>query len=110
MKAYRHGDLALVIVEEIPEGLKPSESKILMTGSGGNDHRFDNGTFYPATNGDRSTLGYLKVSGNTKLYHPDHGEGIPGKPLLRECVLPEGLYKALKQQEYTHEGMRPVID
>lgn len=107
-KAYRHGDLALVAVDSIPKGLKASESKVLMTGSGGNDHVFGEGMFYPAPSGD-FILGYLDAPKGTTLSHPDHGAIVKSKT-LREANLPAGCYELHRQQEYTHQGMRPVID
>jgi len=61
MNAYRHGDLALVKIDKLPDGLKKSKSKIIMTGSGGNYHRFDEGEFYPVNRG-QFTIGYLVVA------------------------------------------------
>jgi len=65
-KAYRHGEIALVKVSEMPKNLKASESKIFMTGSHGNNHSFDNGKFYPVQDG--TTFGYLKAK-DTSLLH-----------------------------------------
>ncbi len=109
ISASRHGDLCLVRVDKRPEDLVASESKILMTGSGGNDHVFDHGTFYPLEGQDRFIIGYLEAIENTKLFHPDHGRIVEGSQ-LRVADLPPGIYELRRQQEYTHEGMRPVID
>ncbi len=107
--AYRHGDLCLVKIDGLPLGLTVSDSKVLMTGSGGNDHIFDHGLFYPKDNDD-FVIGYLETpEGGTNLYHPDHGRVIDDNP-LRVAHLPTGIYELRKQQEYTHKGMQPVED
>jgi hypothetical protein len=107
LKAYRHGDLALIEVKKLPEGMEKLDSKVLMTGSHGHDHVFDVGEFYPCING--IVIGYFVATENTKLYHPDHGKVVKGKT-LREVVITAGVYELRKQQEDTNEGMRPVED
>ena len=104
---YRHGDLGLIGVGQLPEGLTASKSKVLMTGSGGNDHTFNVGTFYP--NNDGQVVGYLKAVDGTKLLHPVHGILVEGQK-LREAVIWTGVYKCVRQGEQTHDGMRPVED
>ena len=108
MKNVRHGDLVLFQIEKLPAGLKASSSKALMRGSHGNDHTFDRGEFYMGERDD-NIIGYLKAYSNTKLYHPDHGNVVKGKP-LREVAIQAGIYELRRQIEDTHEGMRPVID
>jgi len=107
MKNYRHGDLALVGINKLPKGLKLNKSKILMTGSHGHNHTFDNGKFYK-NEGDDFVFGYL-VSNNTKLYHPEHGKKVKLNTLL-EAKINDGIYELRKQVEYTNEGMKQVID
>lgn len=104
---YRHGDLGLISIDKLPEGLTASKSKVLMTGSGGNDHIFTEGIFYP--HGDGQTVGYFVAVEGAKLLHPDHGEAIKGQK-LREATIKSGIYKAVKQIEDTHTGMKPVVD
>ena len=103
---YRHGDLALIQVESLPEGLERSETNVLLQeGSGGNPHTFKGGNFYPKING--SVLGYLEAK-NTKLYHVEHGEKQVGG--LKEAPIEDGIYQIVRQNEETHEGLKPVID
>jgi len=102
---YRHGDLVLWQIKELPNGLTPTKTKVLMTGSGGNPHSIDNGTVYfKAVN--EFVFGYL-VAENTTLYHKNHGEGN-GK--IKVAKINNGVYELKKQQEKTHEGMKPVVD
>jgi hypothetical protein len=105
-KAYRHGDIALEVVSEIPkEAIKINTKVLLQSGSGGNPHSFDKGTFYKLEDG--MTIGYLKAKG-TSLLHKEHGEKQVGG--LKSAKIPDGIYRIVKQVEHTHEGMRQVID
>lgn len=105
---FRHGDLALIQIDKLPGGLTASKSKVLMQGSGGNDHSFDQGTFYEKQDG-QFVIGYLDAPNGTTLFHPEHGEIVKGKN-LREASIPAGVYECRKQFEETHSGMTPVID
>ena len=97
----RQGDILYLKIPSIPEGLKAVKTDtILQNGSGGNPHKFTGGTFHPKIEGD-FVLGYLKAKG-TKIFHVEHN------PKGNE--LPDGNYQILKQSEYTHEGLRPIID
>lgn len=106
MENYRHGDLALIQVAKLPKGLDKSDTNILLKeGSGGNPHTFKGGEFYPQIN--ESSLGFLKAK-NTKLYHAEHGEKKVGS--LMEAKIKDGNYQIVRQNEDTHEGLKPVID
>lgn len=100
-KAYRHGDVALIKIEKLPEGLTPSKTNVLIQqGSGGNPHSFKGGMFHEKKEGD-FTLGYLEAK-DTKLYHAEHSpEG---------ASIEDGLYEVCFQVEFTHEGMKQVVD
>ena len=100
----RHGDLGLFSIDELPSGLIASETKVLMTGSGGNDHIFDKGTFYAFSEGQ--VVGYLVAEGTT-LLHPDHGKKGKG---MRKAQIEDGIYQCKRQIEATHDGMRSVVD
>lgn len=108
MKNIRHGDLALIGVDKLPDGLKAADTKVLMTGSHGNDHTFDKGVFYPKVE-ENFVIGYFVAHKGCKLYHPEHGERVKGKTLL-ETHINEGIYELKRQVEDTHAGMKPVID
>lgn len=103
----RHGDMGLIGIDKLPEGLTASKGKVLMVGSGGNDHAFTKGTFYPQTGGQ--TVGYFMAVEGTKLLHPAHGIEVKGKT-LKEVPIPAGVYRIIKQAEQTHTGMIPVED
>lgn len=107
LKNYRHGDMALIGIKQLPEDIKKSKSKVLMKGSGNNNHSFDNGKFYPHNKGE-FVFGYF-VAENTTLFHKDHGKIVEGKR-LRQAKIDKGIYELRRQNEDTHEGMKPVID
>lgn len=102
-QAYRHGEILLVKVDSLPIGLELSNSKILMTGSHGNNHSIDNGELYFVNNESEFTFGYL-VAKDTSLYHPEHKDDT-GKAKIKD-----GIYQLIKQQEYTPDGLVPIID
>jgi hypothetical protein len=109
LQNVRHGDMCLIGIDKLPEGLTASKSKVLMTGSHGNNHSFTgNGTFYPheEVKGTLRVVGYLEAREGTKLTHLDHG---PAGKKLREVPI-QGLFQARKQTADTHAGMRPVED
>ena len=97
---YRHGDVALINIKTMPK-LKETKTNVFMSkGSGGNDHTFTGGKFYPHTDGD-NIIGYLKAK-DTILYHAEHSpKGVKIK---------DGIYEIRKQNEFTHEGLREVVD
>lgn len=100
-KAYRHGEIMLLKVPKLPKGLEISNSKTFMVGSHGNSHSIDQGKLYFTNEG--TTFGYL-VAKDTNLLHPEHKEKSGKAPIEN------GVYKLIKQQEYTPSGLIPVID
>ena len=109
IRIIRHGDLGLVRLDNLPaeKGLVVSKSKVIMVGSGGNDHAIDNGEIYFHPYG-KYDIGFL-VAKNTTLIHPDHGNKC-GQGQMRKAKLKDGVYGLIKQKEQTHQGMRPVTD
>ena len=106
IKAIRHGDMALVQIDKLPEGLTPSNSQTLMQGVNKNNHDVKNGTFYPKEV-DQFVFGYLAALPNCQLVHPDHGSGDGP---IKTAYLGEGFYELRRQFEQTHDAMRPVVD
>lgn len=101
-QCYRHGEILLVKVSKLPKGLKVSESKEIIKGSHNNSHTIDNGKLYFVKEGTY-VFGYL-VAKNTSLLHLEHS------PKVGQAKLPNGIYQLIKQQEYTPQGLIPVID
>jgi len=102
----RHGDLALARISRLPKGLKESKSKVIMVGSHGHDHFFDTGKLYFKNSGD-FVFGYL-IAKDTTLFHSEHGKKKIGS--LLSLAIKDGNYELRKQQEFTNEGMKSVID
>lgn len=99
---YRHGDICLFQIEKLPKGSKASKSNVLLAvGSGGNPHTFDIGIFYPAIEKHDFIIGYLKAK-NTKLLHAEHSP--------KGASIADGIYEVRRQVEFTHSGMKQVID
>mgnify|MGYP007100098470 CR=1 FL=1 len=98
IKAYRHGEQLLKVIDSIPESVEKLKTKLFATGSHGNHHEIDNGTLYKDENGF-----YLKAK-NTSLLHPEHS------PKVGDAKILDGNYQIIVQTEYTPEGLVPVVD
>lgn len=112
MQAIRHGDLALIKIEALPEGLVAGDTSTLMQGVNGNNHDFNGGVFYPQAVGDH-IIGYFEAHDGCILLHPDHFDKTDKENTTRTvktAPLPAGIYELRRQGEYKHEGMVPVID
>ncbi|KAB0668972.1 hypothetical protein F6V30_14135 [Oryzomonas sagensis] len=105
-RVIRHGDLALVKIDKLPEGLQAASTQTLMQGSGGNNHDVRNGTVY-LKGVDQFVFGYLMATTGCTLLHPDHGAG---KGAIKTAKLPAGVYELRRQFEHKHESMTQVVD
>ena len=105
MKNYRHGEIALIGIKKLPRGLKKTNTNVLMAGATGNSHAFDNGSVYFITKTEENPylIGYF-VAKNTNLLHPEHKDETGGAKIA------DGVYELRKQQEFTPEGLIPIID
>ena len=101
MKNYRHGEVALIQIDKLPNNLEKAKTKVFMVGSHGHNHSIDKGDIYLKQDG--FTFGYL-VAKNTSLLHPEHS------PKVGDAKLEDGVYQMVKQQEYTPDGLVPVAD
>ena len=108
-KCYRHGELCFLKIKAMPKGIKESKTNVIETGSHGNPHTFKGGKLYLLPKLEGHTMGYFRAK-NTTLLHPEHGENREHKNLLGQAKLPNGNYQILKQQEFTPQGLVPVID
>lgn len=100
-KAYRHGEILLLEVDEIPKEAQKSTSKEFAKGNTGNSHTIDNGELYFTE--DLIKYGYIKAE-NTSLLHSEHS------PKVGDAKIPDGNYQLIRQQEHTPAGLIPVID
>ena len=94
----RHGDLGLCQIKKLPQDLKETETKVLMTGSHGHDHFIDNGKVY-LKKVDNFVFGYL-VAKDTTLNHDEH----------KEVRLNNGIYELRKQNEWINDELKQIID
>ena len=106
-KIYRHGEIGLVPIKKLPDGLKKTDSKVIIKGSNGHSHSIDNGQLYFYKKGEY-VFGYL-VAKNTNLLHDEHGYFVKGRK-ERKAKLPDGVYELRKQQEFINNELKPVID
>jgi len=104
-KLYRHGEIALEPISKLPDNLTQSDTKILISGSHGNNHEIDNGKIYFKKE-DSYVFGYL-VAKNTSILHSEHGEE-GGK--IKKAYIPDGVYPLRKQQEFVNNELKPIVD
>ena len=108
-QGIRQGDISLIIIDKLPEGLTKSDSKvILQAGSSGNPHSFKGGVWYPKEeripNNDKTIfqIGFLEAR-NTILLHLEHGKK-KNKQGLKEAKIPNGIYQVIRQVETNENG------
>ena len=99
MKAYRHGDVVIRVVEKIPTQAKALTHRVLAEGEmTGHKHQI---TVGDATLYEHEGTLFLKVESDTAtLTHEEH------KPI----VLPQGEFEIKIQREYEPNGWRNVQD
>lgn len=100
MAQYRHGDLLIVRVDEIPEGAKRVKSKTLAEGE--------------ATGHAHTLLGpgilCLTADGQLYLRAPKGGSSVVHQEHAR-IDLPAGNYRVIRQREYVARALpRQVVD
>jgi hypothetical protein len=103
---YRHGDLALIEITELPKGLTETKSKVIHQGKS-NTHSFDNGRLF-LKNVNTFVFGYFESTNKTNLLHSEHGISNEKKEKLAK--IKKGIYELRRQVEDTNEGMKQVVD
>lgn len=94
---FRHGDVQITRVKEIPKEVKKLDRKELAYGEvTGHAHRIDIGDLFETKNGEL----YLKVSKLTKVSHEEH----------KTITLEPGCYRVGVKRQYTPEGWEAVRD
>lgn len=106
INVYRHGEICLVPIKELPIGLTLSKTKTIMEGSTGNGHKISKGKLYLKKINDY-VFGYL-VADNTKLLHLEHGDKKVGE--YKTATLPDGIYELRRALEKAPDGLKPVVD
>ncbi len=96
---WRHGDVLIAVIPQIPAAAKPRHSMVLAYGEvTGHSHRIED----PATAEVWELNGqlYLKVIDPARLIHEEHNP----------ITLPPGIYRVWMQREYTPGAIRTVRD
>lgn len=102
MEIYRHGDVIIQRIDNIPgKKMKQDKTNILVEGEvTGHAHKLIKGEVWKLADPEEMTIGFLKVLEPTKITHEEHNP----------IELPKGNYKFSVQKEYLPEGWKKVID
>jgi len=100
MALYRHGDLLISSIDEIPADVRPVQHLVLAEGElTGHSHRIaekDAARLFHSSSGM-----YLRITEElATLIHQEHGP----------IQLPRGLYRVWRQREYAPQEIRSVRD
>jgi len=97
---WRHGDVLIAAIDEIPNMARMRPDVVLMRGeTTGHSHRIE--TPETAELWELDGQLYLKVVAKSAcLIHEEH------KPI----ALPQGLYRVWSQREYTPQSIRGIVD
>ncbi|MEM6282959.1 MAG: hypothetical protein AAF787_12245, partial [Chloroflexota bacterium] len=100
MQLYRHGDVIVASVDELPKEAEKREGVTLAYGeSTGHSHRIADPT--TAETFLYEGLLYLRVIAPVaELIHEEH----------KTITLPQGIYRVWQQREYTPQAIRTVYD
>ena len=96
---WRHGDVLIAAIPELPEGGERRQSPVLVTGEAtGHAHQIEK--LEHAEIWEINGQLYLKVLDATRILHEEH---LP-------ITIPAGTYRVWQQREYTPQKIRPVSD
>lgn len=105
MKNYRHWDVALIGVAELPSDIKESKTKVFLVGKN-NSHSIDMWKIYllkdPNTLSESEFLYWYIQAKNTKLLHSEHSN--------KWVKIEDWFYALYKQKEETPNWFKLVID
>jgi hypothetical protein len=94
---YRQGDLLILQISSLPEGLTLRPHNVILAGEAtGHSHRLLAGRVLQDAQGQL----FLEVSRATQVIHQEH----------RALTLQPGCYQVIRQREYTPKGIREVRD
>ena len=98
---YRHGDLIIEQIGEIPKSAKPNKDKILAYGEAtGHTHRIDSETAHVFYDGINPSVKYLDLPDMASIVHEEHGP----------IEFPSGKYKISIQRRFSKVGIYPIVD
>ncbi|HZR41636.1 MAG TPA: hypothetical protein VFB12_16065 [Ktedonobacteraceae bacterium] len=96
---WRHGDVLIATVEQIPAGAERQHTTVLALGEvTGHSHRVEDAQ--KASVWKYGADLFLEVESETRIVHEEH------KPI----ILPPGSYRVWQQREYTPERIIRVRD
>ena len=97
---WRHGDVIIAAVKEIPASAKRRPAAVLARGEAtGHSHRIKDPEMAEVY--DAQGKGYLRITSDTALLiHDEH------KPI----AIPRGTYRFWQQREYTPQAIRTILD
>jgi hypothetical protein len=96
-RMYRQGDVLFTAIPELPEGLTPRKSQVIVEGEAtGHAHRLLEGSVLADAQGAL----FLEVLAATQVIHQEH----------HPIDLEPGYYQVTRQREYTPEAIRAVAD
>jgi hypothetical protein len=98
-KGFRQGDVRLVAVEELPEGLKVKDNVIAHSETG-HHHVMENAVVYADADGQQ----YVQVQKAAALVHQKEQEAH------EQIQIPRGNYKVVAQREFSPSQNRKVQD
>lgn len=95
---YRQGDILIVPVDKLPEALRPREGNVIAEGEAtGHAHRIEAAdALLESVRGEM----FMKLVSASRIVHEEHGP----------IELPAGLYRIVRQREYSPEADRVVLD
>ena len=99
---YRQGDVLLVPVEDVPEGAKRRRPKRVIIAEGevtGHVHELVGGKVDVYEAPDARAV-FVKIMGSPELQHAEHAT---------QTIEP-GVYRIVRQREYSPEEIRQVAD
>lgn len=96
-KLYRHGEIILKRVQEIPLKAKVSNNFVLAEGKTGHKHLLSGKSVQVLEFGDKK---FINAKSEAKISHDEH----------KAITLPKGLYEVVIQREYDPVAERKVQD
>lgn len=93
---FRQGDVLIVKISKMPDRIQPVNTDIVVHGeTTGHAHRLQGGELY--STGEQL---FIQAGVNAKMVHEEHDT----------IVIPQGIYKVIRQREYDENQVRYVSD
>lgn len=106
-EGYFHGDVVLIKIDEVPEGVVVPDGIMARGEATGHHHRMLEGAVVLKGFDDKI---YVKVTARAaRIVHQEHGDDI-GHPTYRFKDLPRGNYEVRIKREYRYGEETQVLD